>query len=263
MKEKRKCPVCKKIHRTKKASHRCLMPRVQKGEIRGHFDEVVSFGTSNLENLSQTRSRIPARGVVHLFKESLDEEYVGFDRKGRGSSLNHDLYGYDASQGVAIIQSRQAYRTHKNGYLSTRKTYFLCGHNENGAPFRHPISSSAVRGAINAGANALGVVRAAQRWMWEVTDNQLSAGVRQGDLLLVPEHREPKGEHKGQVMTLAESHEIHATEIIEGANGRIYAKNPRIIHSKGQHAPIAVDGWASVRIGREASAWDFAERIGD
>lgn len=263
MKEKVPCPICKKAHRTKKSKHRCLIPIVLKGEIRGHFDEIVHFGASTLEDHRKTCQYLQAKSVVNLFKDALDKEYVDFDRKGRGSSLNHDLYGYDASQGVAVIQGRQAYRTHKNGYLSTRKTYFLCGHNESGTPFRHPISSSAIRGSINAGANALGVVRAAQRWMWEVTEKQLSSGVRQGDLLLVPEFREPKGEHKGQAMTLAESHEIHATEIIEGANGRIYAKNPRIVHSKGQHAPIAVDGWASVRIGREASAWDFAERIGD
>jgi hypothetical protein len=97
--------------------------------------------------------------------------------------------------------------------------------------------------------------------MWQVTSKQLLSSVRQGDLLLVPEKGEPTGVSKGQVMTLAGSHEVHASDI--RVNGRIYALNPRLIHKKGQHAPVAIDGWVSVRVARETDAWNFAIRLGD
>jgi hypothetical protein len=205
---------------------------------------------------------LSAKSIKPLFADCLDPEYVAFDFKGRGDALNHDLYGYDPNQGVAVIQARHAFRQRKNHFMSTHKTYFLCGRNEiTGEPFRHPISSAAIRGAIRSGADAVGVVRAAQRWMWSVTDKQLSASIRQGDLLLVPERGEPKGYNMGQSMTLANSHEVHASEIRK--NGRIYARNPQLVHTKGQHAPIAIEGWASVRVAQDAPAWNFAVRIGD
>jgi len=59
---------------------------------------------------------------------------------------------------------------------------------------------------------------------------------------------------------VAESHRILADEI--RLNGRCYAKNPTMVHAKNQHAPVELlDGWYSVRVAREADAWNFAERI--
>lgn len=259
MQKKLKCPICQKTHRNLRNQHSCFARIASAGESRGRFKEIVSFGCPE-----KSKNFLTSKSILEIFRNCLESEYVDFDKKGRGSSLNHCLYGYDPEQEVAVIQARQAYRQYSRSYLSTRKTYFLCGHNENGSPFRHPISSSAIRGSINAGANSFAVIRAAQRWMWEVTDKQLSAGVRQGDLLLVPESRGPKDSmHKGSVMTMAESHEIHSSEIHEGKNGKIYALNPRLVHLKGQHVPIAISGWASVRVARESRAWDFAERVGD
>ena len=61
-------------------------------------------------------------------------------------------------------------------------------------------------------------------------------------------------------LTVAESHRILADEI--RLNGRCYAKNPTMVHAKNQHAPVELlDGWYSVRVAREADAWNFAERI--
>jgi hypothetical protein len=35
-----------------------------------------------------------------------------------------------------------------------------------------------------------------------------------------------------------------------------------MVHAKNQHAPVELlDGWYSVRVAREADAWNFAERI--
>lgn len=251
--------ICGKKHKTSVKYHACLGDIIKKScESRDIYEAIT--GWKKKEGCeAQTLS---AKTIIKNFKDCLDEEYVDFDRKGRGSSLNHDLYGYDPVQGVAVIQARQAFRERRNHFMATHKTYFLCGHNEiTNEPFRHPISSSAIRGAIRSGADAAGVVAAAQKWMWEVTDKQLRVSVRQGDLLLVPERGEPQGNYMGQLMTLAGSHEVHASEIRK--NGRIYARNPQLIHVKGQHAPIAIEGWASVRVARDAPAWNFATRIGD
>lgn len=249
-----KACVCGKKHRTLVANHTCIGKLIGKHkEMRGNYDEIVRFGDTT------TTCAVKPGQIIALFQDCLTEEYCNFDRKGRGSALNHDLYGYDPKQGVAVIQARQCIGN-KYGKRS-RKTYFLCGHNEiTGSAFVHPVSSHAIRAAINAGADFVEVVKAAQRWMWEITPLQLAKSVRQGDLLLVPE-KKPAGEYRGEIMTLGGSHEVHASEIRE--NGRIYALNPRLIHTKGQHAPVAVEGWASVRIAREADAWDFAQRIGD
>lgn len=254
--------ICGTNHKTHEKLHGCIAKIIDNTEVvRDSYDAIVSW-VKKVNEMGTKKVVMSAATIISLFMDCLDKAYVDFDSKGRGSALNHDIYGYDSSQGVAVIQSRQAYRHRKNHYMSTRKTYFLCGHNEiTGAPFRHPISSSAVRGAVRSGADCIGVVTAAQRWMWKVTDTQLKVAVRQGDLVLVPERGEPQGEYMGQVMTIVGSHEIHASEIRQ--NGRIYARNPQLIHVKGQHAPIAVDGWASVRVAREVDAWDFASRIGD
>lgn len=256
----KKC-TCGKVHKTLGAQHACLGKQLKKATAsRDIYEAIIGWEGKVADGRVQIVFR--AGTVISLFAGCLDPEYVDFDRKGRGDALNHDLYGYDHSQGVAVIQARHAFRRHKNDYLGTHKTYFLSGFNEiTGEPFRHPISSAAIRGAIRAGADAVGVVRAAQKWMWAVTDKQLATSVRQGDLLLVPEKGEPQGKYMGQTMTLAGSHEVHASEIRQ--NGRVYARNPQLIHVKGQHAPVAIEGWASVRVAQDAPAWDFAVRIGD
>lgn len=250
---------CGKNHKSLSARHNCLAKQIGKNpEKRGTYDEILGYG--HIKNAyGGSQFVVHANTIISLFRDCLTEEYCEFDKKKRGSALNHDLYGYDPAQGVAVIQARQAIGT-KYG-MSTHKTYFLCGHNEiTGAPFVHPVGSHAIRAAINGGGNAVEVVKAAQRWMWEVTPAQLAKSVRQGDLLIVPE-KAPSGEYRGEIMTLAGSHEVHADEIRE--NGRVYANNPSLIHTKGQHETVAVQGWASIRIAREASAWDFAMRKGD
>jgi hypothetical protein len=246
-------PINGKKHRKWSAMHRAIGQSIGRA-TRDNFDAVSYFG--------KQPGAIYSRTIISLFSPALDGEYVEFDNKGRGSALNHDMYGYDPSQGVAVIQARQAFRRAKNHYLNVRKTYFLVGRNEiTGKYFRHPVGSHAVRATIRVDPDPAAVVRAVQRWMWEVTDRQLSASVRQGDVLLVPEKRIPKTESLGTTYLVADSHHISADEI--RINGRVYACNPSIVHTKGQHAPVAMTGWCSIRTARDVSAWDFAARIGD
>ena len=245
-------PITNRKHRKWETLHREIGRAVAPVRV-GAWDEIAGFGD------------VCASRIIDLFRPALEEEYIDLDRKGRGSCLNHDLYAYDPGQGVAVIQARQYYKRSARHYGATRKTYFLCGRNEiTGEYFRHPVSAHTVRAACRRSTDPTraDVVRAVQRWMWQVTEKQLSAAVRQGDILLVPE-REPKNApSRGVSLTVAESHRILADEI--RLNGRCYALNPTMVHAKGQHAPVEMlDGWYSIRVARTAHAWDFAERIGD
>lgn len=204
------------------------------------------------------------------FLPALPEEYSEWDRKKRGGSLSCDLYGYDPEQQVAVFQVRSTSRIYaRQQYLSIRKCYILAGFNElTKLPFRHPVGSHAVRAAINAGdGNPISVVRAAQKWMWQCTDKQLDSGLRQGDVLIVKERGNPAAKDNAKALgtshIIGGSHVIKAAEIVE-LDGRIYARDPMLSHAKGQHEPVwGEEGWHSVRIAREADAWDFAERVGD
>jgi len=186
--------------------------------------------------------------------------------------VNIDLYGWDADQSVGVVQVRHAFRRYRDGFLNIRKTYVLCGYNENGEPFRHPVGSHAVRAACNKeGCTPESVVRASQRWMWGVTDKQLDDARRQGDVLIVPHRGDPTvGEHRplGSTVTIAGTHVVEAEAIVR-VRGKpwVFAKRPVLRHLKGQHrdanAPMSDGQWFTVRAAYEADAWDFSARLGD
>jgi hypothetical protein len=211
----------------------------------------------------------PVAAILAALAAALPPRVVEFDRAGRGDAVNHDLYGWDAGQNVGIVQVRHTFRRYRNGYTNSRKTYVLAGFNETGTPFRHPVSASAVRGAVRVDGDPVAVVRAAQRWMWKVTDKQLAAGIRQGDVLMVPERRSPPADATvlGGVATLADTHEVSSRQIVRwDGSPFIWAVNPRIRHLRAQHEtirPIEHDGWYSVRVADEEPAWDFSLRLGD
>jgi hypothetical protein len=250
-------PITGKKHRTWKNLHNAIRKSLPRNWwTRSAYDEIAFSIPGYLGGYHH----VSQRDIINLFRPALEQEYCNVDKKHRGTALNHDLYGYDPDQGVAVIQARQAICS-KYG-TSTRKTYFLVGRNEiTGQFFRHPVGAHAVRAAINVNPDPAATVQAVQRWMWEVTPKQLAASIRQGDVLMVPERVVPMTEPVGTTLIVAESHMITAAQI--KTNGRIYCLDPTVVHAKGQHAPVAARGWFSIRVAREADAWDFAERIGD
>jgi len=221
--------------------------------------------------------------ILNFLRPTLPQEFAEFDKKGRGDAINIDLYGWDSEQAVGVVQIRQAFRKYRNGFLNVRKTYVLCGFNENGEMFRHPVSSGIVHGAINKGHSPAGVVMAVQCWMWGITPKKLEESVRQGDVLIVPERdKNPiaKLERKYRVELeksgeiYLSSHVVKADEILvcyesySDEPAIIYAKKPVLSHTKGEHAdtraPMADNhGWYSVRLAKTAPAWDFGQRYGD
>lgn len=231
---------------------------------RGDYGEIVQI---------QGEAGLTPATIIARYAEVLPESFVSFDKKQRGDALNLDLYGYDLAQDIAVVQIRHAFRRYRNGFLNVRKDYVLVGRNENGNAFRHPVEAAAVRAAIRKAPEDPGAaVRGAQRWMWSVTDHQLTAsltaGMRQGDVLLVRE-RCPAAKdivaERGTTAVIGESHEIRAERIVELRNGRILAFAPSLWHSKNQHAPTLTDheGWYSVRAANAAPTWEWGVRLGD
>lgn len=220
---------------------------------RGNYNEI----TIAPPDLTSTADAL----IVELGETGqIEKRYVDFDRKGRGSALNYDLYGYDQDASLYVFQARQAYRRHKNDYLSTRKTYALAGRNENGSPFWHPISSGIVHAAIRANADdPTFVVQKAMAWIFELSSIEKLGGiVRQGDVALIP------AKPRGTVIpvteaTLADTHILSAVELRDD-RGTLYALDPAMRHSRAQHADIAASGWYRVTVGRTYRAWDFSPR---
>lgn len=241
----------------------------------------VRASSFTVENKRGKYGELHSSEILNFLKPSLPTTFCEFDSKGRGDAVNIDLYGWDAEQAVGIVQIRQAFRVYKNGFMNVRKTYVLCGYNENGESFRHPVSAGIIHGAIRKGHSPAGVVMACQLWMWNVTPKKLEQSVRQGDVLIVPERdRDPatklakkyRVETENGAVELG-SHIIESDDIIlcfddEDDLKLVYARKPVLKHSKDQHgvtrAPLADNhGWYSVRMGQEAHAWNHAQRMGD
>ncbi len=229
---------------------------------RGSYGEIGSIELAS-------GGRLRAGDIIGKFEASLPDTFIEFDKKMRGDSLNLDLYGYDPEQDVAVIQIRHFFRRYRNGYANIHKDYVLVGRNEEtGEYFRHPVSAHAVHAAIRKdGTNPVAVIRAAQRWMWDVTEAQLAAGIRQGDILIVPAKGKPANAEAidADTVLVGGTHEVHASAFCRDKKGVVYAYGPTVRHTKAQHLTAYGDGdfWHSIRVGREAATWQWGARLGD
>lgn len=233
---------------------------------RGHYNEVVRYHDADGVAVSASK-------IVNNFETVLPETFVEFDKKMRGDSLNLDLYGYDAEQGVAIIQIRHFYKRYTRGFANIHKDYVLVGQNEiTNEFFRHPVSPHAIHAAIRKNpSDPKAAVRAAQRWMWKVTDKQLDASIRQGDVLMVPSKKPSEKYLRADVGTavVGGSHEIRSTEMYvrteDGEIKDVVAWCPTVVHTKNQHDPIFAneERFYSIRVAEEAATWKWGVRLGD
>jgi len=221
---------------------------------RGSYNEIL------LISLSKTLNK----QVINLFNEAAKADKVdehgtwdlgaNFDIKGRGSSLNWDLYavGHDihSKKLLIVVQLRQFVRRHKNYYPQIRKSYFLIGRNEDNHAFAHAVESRVIHSAISAGRD---VVKAVQDWIFNCDYKKV---IRQGDIALVPVTRVPAERVIKTKVMIEESHLLEADEY--AVNGSLYALNPLMIHQPGTHATIQGAGWFRVAVGIRAGHWDFA-----
>lgn len=176
-----------------------------------------------------------------------------FDRKGRGSALNWDLYGHGrdmhSRRFLALIQVRQWEKRTRRGYARIRKNYFLMGRNEDNTVFAHPIQSRVIHSAIG---NGRDVIKSVQKWIFGCNYADV---VRQGDIAFVPLKRASGDTVEHTEVTIAESHKVSADEIRENSKA-IYVFNPTSTHPI--HPTITEEGWFKVVVGRRADYWQFA-----
>ncbi len=223
---------------------------------RGSYGE-IPFYTLDAETRKRISALVAEAGEAAKVDEHGNWEFgvASLNRRGtRWAALNWDLYGYglDAHSGalLVVIQIRQAVRGRR--WTQVRKNYFLVGQNEDGTAFAHPVSAMCVHAAIRAGQD---VVRRVQDWIFGGDYAQL---LRQGDLALIPLRRAAGERTPLRTMVLEDSHALEASEIRLGADGVVYAQDPRLVHLPGAHPTVAATGWHKVVSGRRAPFWTFA-----
>lgn len=204
--------------------------------------------------------------VLNLFNEAKKADKVDehgtwdfgfdFDKKGRGSALNWDLYavGRDmhSKRLLIVVQIRQYVKARKNYFPQIRKSYFLIGRNEDNHAFAHAVESRVIHNAIEKGKD---VVKAVQDWIFGCDYHKV---IRQGDVAMIPVKRiNPAAEVlDGEKHLIEGSHELAAMDIRK--NGELYARNPILVHQPGTHPTVSGEGWYKIVVGKRASHWNFA-----
>ena len=186
------------------------------------------------------------------------------DRKGRGTAVNADLFGYDEAQGLAVVQIREA-TLHPNRYTRVRKDYYLIGRTETGATFAHPVESPARSSKAMSSPEAC--VRYVLAKVWDCREKDLEDIERQGDVAFIPVPSIPKAATKlpeNEEVVIRDTHVLRG-DIWKDPAGVYYTRRgSRLVHTKGQHAPVrAKAGVYRVQPGIRATTWGFTAPHGD
>lgn len=194
---------------------------------------------------------------IGVFREGIES-----DKKHRGSSINVDVYGYDESQLLAIIQVRQCvFRPGR--FNRVRKDYYLIGHTELGNIFAHPVDTPArSRRALSSPENTVKYVLAK---IWGCKEEELTEIVRQGDIAFIPA-RLPKEAIKLETkeIILRDTHKVTAKDIYQLGDIYYVAKEAKVEHTKHQHSIVKVkNGFYRVVAGYRAQVYGFSSPIGD
>lgn len=256
---------------------RTSQPTAQVDWTRNRYGVLqVTVGTgANRSKLGRSWTQIQ-KVLEELEDGGVDEHRVpawetgcAFDNKGRGEAVNVDIYGmaFCGRQILGVVQVRRYAKTHKNWWPSVRKNYFLVGRNETQTVFAHPIPSGAVHAAIRRDPSPESPVHAARAWIFEVPIAKLSTILRHGDVAAIPVRSLPRGERVPledmvEGVQVVDSHVLHGTEIVR-VGQRLYARNPLLRHTKGQHANVSGEGWYRVQVGLRADYWRFASPTAD
>lgn len=235
----------------------------------------MSIQNSTLETTSTARGHfgqlLSAPGWVSALVKELDgvawETGIESDKKHRGESVNVDVYGVDAAQGLAVVQVRWC-RFHPRRWNKVRKDYYLIGRNENGNAFAHPVDSPAR--SKTALATVDGPVRFVLAKIWECRESQLAGLIRNGDVALIPMAKIDQKriaamleKWDGQRVLIADSHLVEAEEIFTRGS-ELYARGAVTIrHTKGQHPTVSGAGFWRVQHGVRAATWGFTHPTAD
>jgi hypothetical protein len=202
--------------------------------------------------------------IVDCEKAGTFTRGIESDKKHRGTAINVDLYGYDAAQGLAVIQVREA-MFRPGRYTRVRKDYYLIGHTESGATFAHPVDTPARAKTALVTPEATVAYVLAKIWRCRMAD--LGDIERQGDVAFVPVTSIPKTAEpvlNGEAVMIRDTHRLTGN-VWRDTDGTLYTRRgARLVHTKGQHAPIKAKGGAyRVQPGIRATTWGFTAPHGD
>lgn len=194
-------------------------------------------------------------------------------KRGGYESRNIDIYGYDVSRNLAVIQIRRAWKKKAGWFTGVSKVYALVGM-DGDQIFSHPLESSPRRNPHLRGMNPEDVVRWAESKIFGVPVTKLHMIIRQGDIALVPVRGIPQSaspslsRRKDGVCTatLRDSHDVQVDgDLLVGTDGEMYVNGAvEIVHTKHEHSAIAGVGRFRIVTGQRAdSPWWLDAEIGD
>ncbi len=190
-------------------------------------------------------------------------------RRGGFESRNIDVYGYDVTRKLAVIQIRRAWKKKDGWFTQVTKVYALVGLDE-GQIFSHPMASSPRRNPHLLDMTPEDVVAWAESKIFGVPVSKLHTIIRQGDIALIPvrsipKYLSPRPETGVQTLLLQSSHQVQVDGLIYGAGDQLYADGDlEVVHVKGEHKAVAASGKFRVVIGEKAdSPWWMDAEMGD
>ena len=184
------------------------------------------------------------------------------DKKGRGTAVNVDVYGYDADQGLAVIQVRES-TFRPDRFTRVRKDYYLIGHTEQGAPFAHAVDTPARSKRALSSPEA--TVRFVLARIWDCSEAELDHIIRQGDVALVPARLPKTAELLDETEAiLRDSHRVRAERLYRDGDTLYAYRRVSMVHLRKQHATVQVySGIYRVTEGHRAQTWGFSAPTAD
>lgn len=227
------------------------------------------YGAIDLSTIAKTTAAAVRNLVRRISKAGADEHgswKFGIDStKNRKwwESLNWDCYGISrdahSRKLLAVIQVRQAWKKSSWQWTRVRKSYFLCGTNEDGTTFAHPVPAGVIHAAIRSSDDPC---RACQNWMFAGADYRKVR--RHGDLACVPVKRLPKDviQLAATSVVIVDSHQLTANQIYQRGN-TYYAESAVLVHLPGTHPDVRMRGLAKIVVAIRARWWQFAAPTAD
>lgn len=188
------------------------------------------------------------------------------DKKQRGSSINVDVCAFDEAKTLAVIQVRECIFS-PGRFNKVRKDYYLCGYNENGNAFAHPVETI-LRNKKALETPEGGVLLTLSR-IWDCPADDLDDIQRNGDVAFVPisVNKLPASAIPVQDngIKLADSHIVEGKQLLKDDKGNYYVKGrAKIKHEKGQHPTALVkSGIWRIQVGIRSRVWGFSTPTAD
>jgi hypothetical protein len=210
---------------------------------RGHFGQLTAPPAEILQLVSSIKS---AAG----WETGIEDVGSGNNRGFEARSI--DVFGYDVSRKLAVIQIRRAYKRKVSHFLSVSKAYALIGIDE-GQPFSHVLKSSPRRLPDLCTRTPEEVVAWAEKVIFGLkSEADVSKIKRQGDIALVPVKSIPKNAapvEAGEVVFRG-SHRL-VGRIFKQESGDYFVeggRDTRMLHTKHEHGAVFTSKGQTFRV---------------